>query len=225
MTCGQAATDDPHGNCPVFMGGAGLDHAQGAIIVLHGRGSRAEQILELAAALDPGSYAHLAPQATSESWYPNRFIAPIESNEPWLTSALDVVARTVATATVAGIPHERIVLLGFSQGACLALEYAARHARRWGGVIGLSGGLIGPDATPRDYPGSLDQTPVFLGCSDIDGHIPVQRVHESATVLRRLGAEVDKRIYPGMGHTIIRDEFEAGRALLSGVLERGQRDR
>lgn len=220
MMSGQAATDDPHGNCPVLRGGIRLDVAPGALVVLHGRGSSAEQILELAAALDPGSYAHLAPQATSGSWYPNRFIAPIESNEPWLTSALDVVARTVATATVAGIPHERIVLLGFSQGACLALEYAARHARRWGGVIGLSGGLIGPDTTPRDYPGSLDQTPVFLGCSDIDSHIPVERVYESARVLARLGAEVDKRIYPGMGHTVNRDEIDAGKALLSGVLAR-----
>ena len=187
------------------------------MVVLHGRGSKAEEILNLATALDPGGFAYLAPQAAANSWYPNRFIAPLTSNEPFLTSALGVVASTVATATVAGIGHERIVLLGFSQGACLALEYAARHARRWGAVVGLSGGLIGPDGTPREYPGDLNGTPVFLGCSDVDAHIPVGRVHETTEVLGNLGANVDERIYPGMGHTVIRDEIEAVRALLAEI--------
>ncbi len=208
---------DPHGDRPVVEAGMPLERATGAIVALHGRGSSAEDILGLAAALDPDGFTYLAPQAASHTWYPNPFTAPIPSNEPSLSSALRAVAATVARVTVGGIPHERIVLLGFSQGACLALEYAARHARRWGGVIVLSGGLIGPPGTPRDYPGSFAGTPIFLGCSDVDAHIPVERVHESAEVVRRMGANVDKRVYPGMGHTINQDEVEAVRALLSGI--------
>jgi predicted esterase len=130
---------------------------------------------------------------------------------------MDAVARAIAEAEEAGIPAERIVLLGFSQGACLATEFAARHARRYGGVAALSGGLIGPDGTPRDYPGSLDGTPVFLGCSDVDGHIPATRVRESAEVLRALGGAVDMRLYPGMGHTINEDEIAAVRAIMDAV--------
>lgn len=218
MTTEAIDRGDPHAGMPVHRGGLAIEDALGAIVVIHGRGSLAKEILDLAAAIDPGGFAYLAPQAAENSWYPNRFIAPLESNEPWLTSALDAVARTVALATVAGIDHERIVLMGFSQGACLSLEYAGRNARRWGAVVGLSGGLIGPDDAPRDYPADLEQTPVFLGCSDIDAHIPVERVHESATVLRRLGGDVDERIYPGMGHTINRDEMEVVRGMLAGVV-------
>ncbi|HEV2108218.1 MAG TPA: alpha/beta fold hydrolase [Thermomicrobiales bacterium] len=208
---------DPHGDQPVVKAGVPVERATGAIVALHGRGSSAEDILGLAAALDPGGFAYLAPQAAGHTWYPNRFTAPRSSNEPFLSSALGAVAATVARATVAGIPHERIVLLGFSQGACLAIEYAARHARRWGGVIVLSGGLIGPPGTPRDYPGSFAGTPIFLGCSDVDAHIPVERVHESAEVVQRMGGDVDKRIYPGMGHTVNQDEVEAVRALLACI--------
>lgn len=219
----QAGGQDPHAGQAVLQRGVPLDQATAAIVALHGRGSNAEDILGLTAALDPGGYAHLAPQAAGHTWYPNRFTAPLASNEPFLTSSLQVIASAVATATVAGIPHERIVLLGFSQGACLALEYVARHARRWGAAIGLSGGLIGPDETPRDYPGSLDGTPIFLGCSDVDPHIPLGRVEESADVLRRLGGDVDERIYAEMGHTVNRDEIEAVRAVLASVAGDGRR--
>ena len=148
----------------------------------------------------------------------NGSFAPIDQNEPGITSALGVVSRLIDGLQHEGVAPERIGLLGFSQGACLATEWAARNARRYGGVIGLSGGLIGPDGTPRDYAGSLDGTPVLLGCSDIDPHIPLARVHETAAVLRRLGGAVDARIYPGLGHTVNRDELEAARAMVNGVM-------
>jgi predicted esterase len=152
-------------------------------------------------------------------------MAPLDSNEPWLSSALATIGATLATLGDAGIGPERVLLLGFSQGACLALEYVARHARRYGGAVGLSGGLIGPDGTPRDYAGSLDGTPVFLGCSDIDGHIPEQRVHHSTEVLRRLGGVVTERIYPGMGHTVNQDEIDFVRAMVAdlGTGERSEK--
>lgn len=184
----------------------------------HGRGARAENILELARELPGSGFAYLAPQAAGETWYPKRFIAPIASNEPWLSSALAAVADVLAQVKAAGIPPERTMLLGFSQGACLALEFAARNARRYGGLVGLSGGLIGPDGAPRDYPGSLDGAPVFLGCSDVDFHVPKERVHETAAVLRRLGGEVTVRLYPDLGHAVNRDEIEFVREMMTTVL-------
>jgi predicted esterase len=188
------------------------------MVMLHGRGASAESILELAPALDADGFAYLAPQAAGGAWYPHPFLAPIESNEPWLTSALESVGEVVADIERAGIPAACIVLLGFSQGACLALEYAARNARRWGGVAGLSGGLIGPPGTPRDYAGSFVGTPVFLGCSDVDSHIPKARVEESADVFRRLNADVTTRLYTGMGHTINADEIAHVRTIMSSTL-------
>ncbi len=159
-------------------------------------------------------------------WYPYSFLTPIPQNEPWLTSALGVVGGLVQTLGEQGVPSERVVILGFSQGACLTLEFAARNARRYAAVIGLSGGLIGPPGTPRVYSGSLDGTPVFLGCSDVDPHIPVERVRESAAVLRTMKAIVDERIYRGMGHTVNDDEIAAVRALLRapglGQQQRGE---
>jgi predicted esterase len=143
-------------------------------------------------------------------------LAPIDRNEPGITSGLRVLASLVDEAAAQGVTSSRVVLMGFSQGACLSLEFAARHARRYAAVVGLSGGLIGPPGTPRDYKGSLDGTPVFLGCSDVDPHIPLERVHESADVLRRMGGQVDERIYPRMGHTVNRDELEAINSLLLG---------
>jgi predicted esterase len=139
----------------------------------------------------------------------------MQDNEPGLTSALGVLARLVERLTAQQIPPERIALLGFSQGACLSLEFAARHPQRYKAVVGLSGGLIGPPGTPRDYPGSFDGAPVFLGCSDVDAHIPLARVQESADVFRRMGAAVDERIYPGMGHTVNEDEIAAIQSLLA----------
>lgn len=206
-----------HQGQPVLQAGAALDEARGAMILLHGRGADAHDILSVAAELRVPDFAYLAPNAAGNAWYPNRFIAPIESNEPWLSSALERVGEVVDIVTAAGIPAEKIVLLGFSQGACLALEYAARNAQRYGGLAGLSGGLIGPMGMTFTYPGSLDSTPVLLGCSDVDFHIPVERVHESAEALGRLGGVVDKRIYPGMGHTINMDEIEAVRGMLAGI--------
>ena len=215
MTARPAPAADPHAGQPLLTAGAPLERAPAAVVMIHGRGASADDILALAEELDRPDLAYLAPQAAGNTWYPFRFLEPIARNEPYLSSALGVVGAVVARAGTAGIPPERVVLLGFSQGACLALEYAARHARRYGGVVGLSGGLIGPDGTPRDYPGSLAGTPVFLGCSDVDPHIPVERVHESAAVLRRLGGAVDARIYPGLGHTVNRDELAAVRELLA----------
>ena len=187
-----------------------------AVILVHGRGDSASGILGLADALDAPHVMWLAPQAAGHAWYPFPFLAPMERNEPGLSSGLAVIDGLVETLRGEGLPPERIVLMGFSQGACLAQEYAARHARRYHAVVGLSGGLIGPPGTPRDYPGSFEGTPVFLGCSDIDAHIPVERVHESADIFARMGAAVDKRIYPGMGHTVNAEELSAVQALLSG---------
>ena len=185
-------------------------------ILVHGRGASAEDILSLTHELRVKDVAYLAPQAAGATWYPYTFLAPIERNEPGITSGLDVLSSLVDEAGARGVEPNRVVLMGFSQGACLSLEFAARHARRYGAVIGLSGGLIGPPGTPRDYNGSLEGTPVFLGCSDVDPHIPLERVHETAEVFRRMGAEVDERIYPRMGHTVNRDELDAIDRLLNG---------
>ena len=205
----------PHQGLPLITAGKPLAEARGAMILIHGRGASAESILELAAYLPRPDLAWLAPQAADSTWYPYSFLAPLDKNEPYLSSALARVAEVVALAEAAGLPPERIFLGGFSQGACLASEFVARNARRYGGLIVFSGGLIGPDDTPRDYAGSLSGMPVFIGCSDVDPHIPVGRVHETAAVLARMGAAVDSRIYPRMGHTINQDEMDAAAALLA----------
>jgi predicted esterase len=204
----------PHAGQPVLSWGASMTEAKAAMIMVHGRGASADDILELAPGLQAPAFAYLAPQAAGHTWYPNRFLAPIESNEPGISSALSVLAALEAQALEAGIPPEAVFFLGFSQGACLVLEYAARNARRFGGIIGLSGGLIGPESTPRDYPGSLHGTPVFMGCSDVDPHIPKERFLLSADVLTRLGASVTARLYPNMGHTVNEDEMDAARSML-----------
>ncbi|MCD6057655.1 MAG: Phospholipase/Carboxylesterase [Thermomicrobiales bacterium] len=204
----------PHGGQRVLLGGAALESAKGGLIAIHGRGAGAEDIIALAREVAPPGVTILAPQAAGNTWYPYRFLEPTERNEPYLSSALRIVAELIAQLGDQGIPSERVALLGFSQGACLALEAAARNARRYAGVIGFSGGLIGPPGTSFDFPGSLDRTPVFLGCSDVDPHIPKERVEESAAALERLGAAVDVRLYPGMGHTVNRDELEAARSIL-----------
>ncbi|HBL26544.1 MAG TPA: phospholipase [Acidobacteria bacterium] len=185
--------------------------------MLHGRGATAESILTLAEELGRPDLAYLAPQAPRFTWYPYSFLAPLDQNEPHLSAALQTVDDLLAEIAAAGIPPERTVLLGFSQGACLSLEYAARHAQILGGVVALSGGLIGPPGTPRDCAGSFAGTPVFLGCSDRDPHIPEPRVHESAEVFRRMGARVTERIYPGLGHTVNEDELAWVRDLLGAL--------
>lgn len=186
------------------------------MILIHGRGAGAADILTIADEVILPGVAYLAPQAASSVWYPNPFTAPFEANEPYLSSALEVVSTLLARVERT-VPAERVVLLGFSQGACLTLEFAARHARRYGGVVGLSGGLIGPDGTPRDYPGAFQRTPVFLGCSDVDPYIPKERVIETGQVLERMGADVTVRLYPSMAHTVNVDEIEAVRKIVSAI--------
>ena len=213
-------SDDPHRGSEEVWFGPGLEEAESAVVLIHGRGDSAQGILALAPELKAPQTAFLAPQAVGFSWYPYSFLSEFELNEPWLSSALDRVEVAV-TAVATVIPEERVVLMGFSQGACLALEFAARNTRPYGGVVAFSGGLIGPDGTPRDYPGSLKGSPVFLGCSDVDMHIPVGRVHESAQVFYGLGGEVDKRIYPGMGHTINAEEIAWASKLLTSFSAEG----
>jgi len=211
----------PHLGERVLAAGRPLGQAKAAMILIHGRGATAEDILSLGRELGRPDLAYLAPQATGHTWYPYSFMAPMEKNEPGLSSGLALIGHLIARLEAEGIPPESTVLLGFSQGACLSLEYAARNARRFGGrfggVVGLSGGLIGPPETPRDYSGSFDGTPVFLGCSDRDPHIPLQRVKETTEVLTRMGATVTERIYPAMGHTVNEDELERVRALVAGL--------
>lgn len=202
----------PGGRGLTFTGNQGT--AQVAVLALHGRGSSARGILGLAGALGTDGILYAAPEAAGNVWYPHSFLEPLARNEPYLSEALRSVGDALADLERTGFPFENIVLLGFSQGACLALEFAARNARRYGGVVAFSGALIGPDGTPRDYPGSLAGTPVFLGCSDTDGHIPKARVLEAAAVMDRLGGAVDAHLYPGMGHTVNDEELEAARALI-----------
>jgi predicted esterase len=220
MTILRGLLDDisgPHRDQPVLAAGAPLDQAAAAVILLHGRGSSADDIVHLGEAIGVERAAYLAPQAAGHTWYPRPFLAPIPENEPALSSALAVIESLLKYLGSAGMPIERTAIGGFSQGACLSTEFAARHARRYGGVIALSGGLIGPPGTPRDYSGSLDATPIFIGCSDIDPHIPLARVDETAAVFTGLGGLVVKRIYPGMGHAINADEIGYVRNLLATI--------
>jgi len=200
----------------ILQAGEPLAKARAAMILVHGRGASAEDILTIASEVQSPRFAYLAPQAANNAWYPYPFTAPIESNEPYLSAALNMLASLVERVEET-VPVSRLVLLGFSQGACLATEFAARNARRYGGIVGLSGGLIGPDGTPRDYPGDFDGTPVFLGCSDVDPHIPKERVLETAEVFKRMGASVTARLYPGMAHTVSLEEIAEVRALVSAI--------
>ncbi|HSF80867.1 MAG TPA: dienelactone hydrolase family protein [Anaerolineales bacterium] len=209
----------PHQNAMLIATGRPVSEAQAAMLMLHGRGASAEDILSLSQMLELPGFAYIAPQAYGYTWYPYRFLAPLEANQPFLSSGLTLIATILADLEGQGLPPERVILLGFSQGACLALEYAARHARRYGGVAGLSGGLIGPPGTSWDYPGSLEGTPVFLGCSDSDAHIPKERVLETAQILDLRGATVTSRLYPGMGHTINQEEIDHLQAMGSALLQ------
>jgi len=204
----------------VLATGAPLERARAAVVMVHGRGGTPEDILGLAQEFGQSDIAYLAPQADGHTWYPYSFLAPMPQNEPHLTNALATVDAVVKQLGAQGFASERVGLIGFSQGGCLALEYAARNATRYAAVAGLSAGLIGPPGTPRDYAGTFDGTPVFLGCSDIDSHIPLERVHESRDVLSRMGASVTERIYPRMGHTINADEVAAVTQMLAAIPER-----
>lgn len=189
-------------------------NATRALVMIHGRGASAEDILSLSENLNVENYLLAAPQATGNSWYPKSFLAPQKENEPWLSSALDLVNMTVQAIIARGIAAENICFLGFSQGACLTLEYVARNAKRYGGVIAFTGGLIGDQINKTLYKGDFDKTPVFFGSSDPDMHVPVERVHASAETFVQMGADVTEKVYPQMGHTINQDEINKANTLI-----------
>jgi len=212
--------NDPHGAQPVRGAGAPVAGAAAVMILFHGRGASAGDILSLSEHFAVDNVAYLAPEAAGHSWYPFSFLAPAVQNEPYLTSALGLVDTIIRSVEAEGVPAERIVLFGFSQGACVAAEYAARHARRYGGVVALTGGLIGAELRRENYRGDFAGTPALIGCSDVDPHIPLARVRETTAVMKSLGAAVDERIYPGLGHTVNADEVARVRAVLELVARR-----
>ncbi len=218
MTKRSDLVQGPHHGQPVRVAGEPIGIAQAAMLMVHGRGASADDILTLTDQLAQPGFAYFAPQAAENTWYPNRFLVPLPENEPWLSSALTFVGDVYAEIVKVGIPPERVMLLGFSQGACLTLEYAARNAQRYGGIVGLSGALIGPDDTPRDYKGSLAGTPVFLGCSDVDFHVPKERVDQTAGVLRKLGGQVTERLYPNLDHSVNQDEIDFVRSMMQSLI-------
>lgn len=209
-----------HEDQQLLTAGVPLEEADMAMIMVHGRGATARDILSLADNFASEGVAYLAPQAAHNTWYPYSFLAPVTQNEPFLTSALATLESIVERVADAGIAADKTLMLGFSQGACLMTEYAVRNPRPYGALIAFSGGLIGPPGTPRNYDGSLNGAPAFLGCSDVDPHIPVERVNETEDVLRRMGADVTKRLYPGMGHLVNEDEIAYAQALLDAVAGR-----
>ena len=211
----------PHQGQPVLREGAEPGSARAAMIMIHGRNAGPRNILELAGPLRQSGVAFLAPSAAGGTWYPFSFLSETERNQPGIDSGLAAIRELVEATVQEGVPRSRIMLLGFSQGACLAGQFVVQHGERLGGLAMLSGGLIGPPGTEWKYPTLLREMPVFLGCSDIDAHIPSDRVAESAEVFRRMGAVVTMRIYPGMGHQVIDDELEAVREMMKTV--RGER--
>ena len=209
--------DDPHGDQPVATTGADLADASAAVVCAHGRGATAQSMLQITQQFGFDDVASLAPQAAGRTWYPNPFTAPTDSNQPGLSSGLARVGALVDRAAEA-VGREHVVVLGFSQGACLSSEYVARNPARYGGLVVFSGGLIGPTVAAADYDGDanepLDDTPVFLGCDRNDPHIALERVHESTAVLDALGGDVDERIYDGIGHGVVEDELDAATAIV-----------
>ncbi|MEW6194250.1 MAG: dienelactone hydrolase family protein [Bacteroidota bacterium] len=212
-----ASIVSPHQNQPVLHRGSKLEDANGVMVMVHGRGATAESILSLADEFKVEGITYLAPQAKGNTWYPYSFLSPIEMNEPGITSGLKKIDSIINDVLEKGFASEKIFLLGFSQGACLDLEYTVRNPKKFGGVFGLSGGLIGPPGAPRNYTGDFKGTEIFLGCSDIDPHIPLERVDETESVFKSMNANVTKQIYKGMGHTINRDEIDFITAKLSAT--------
>jgi phospholipase/carboxylesterase len=217
MTIDRTQGSGPHSGQRILTAGAPVAGARGAVITLHGRGASADDIIGLSDHLGQDDIAYFAPQAAGSVWYPQRFMEPRALNEPWLGSALGIVHSLVDDIMGAGIPRERIVLLGFSQGACLALEAVARKPGLYGGAVGLSGGLIGAEREMWDGSGDLAGTPVLLGCAERDGHIPLARVEETAARFAKAGAMVTKRIYQGSAHGVNADEVELTTAMLTAL--------
>ena len=207
----------PHQSGVVATHGSPPKGARGAMIMIHGRGASATSILSLAHELARPDFHYVAPQADGNTWYPYSFLVSKERNEPGISSGLQRIYDLLQDLQKSGINSEKTILLGFSQGACLVTEFAARHPGLYGGVIGLSGGLIGPEIDPENYTGDMKQTPVFLGCSNVDPHIPKERVDETESVFKDLKADTDKRIYQGMGHTVNEDEIKAIRDIMATV--------
>jgi len=215
-------TDGPHQGQQLVTAGTPLDEADAALVLVHGRGATARSIVQMGQEVHREGIALLAPQAARNTWYPNSFLAPVERNEPGRTSGLQAVGDAVERAVEAGIDRERILLLGFSQGACLASEYVARNPRRYGGLVALSGGLIGETVDPTSYEGDIERTPVFIGCSDVDPHIPLERVKETSEAFELPHGDVDERIYEGMGHGVNEDEMDAVSDLVAGLVGEGR---
>lgn len=212
--------EGPHAGQPILTAGAPSGAANAAMVLLHGRGATANGILDLGDELDRSGVAFVAPQAARSRWYPYSFLAPIEQNQPHLDSALRAVSDAVEVAVDAGVPREKVVVLGFSQGGCLGSEWAVRNPARYGGVVALSGGLVGPQGTTWPEDGSFDGTPAFFGCDEEDPHVPAWRVEESAAAFRERGADVTERLYEGVGHRVTDDEVAWVRSLLDGLLNR-----
>ena len=209
----------PHQGKPVSKAGASPEEAEAAMILVHGRGASADSMLLFADEFNRDYIHYRAIQADRHTWYPNSFLAPMEQNQPGISSGLQAIYDEIRSLNSSGITTEKIVLLGFSQGACLSSDFAARHPQRYGGVVALSGGLIGPEVDPKNYNGSFEGTPVFMGCSDYDPHIPKERVHKTANILESLDAKVTKKIYPGMGHTVNEDEIEHVKQMLDNLVK------
>lgn len=209
----------PHQGKPVSRAGAAPDKAKAAMILVHGRGASADSMLLFAEEFENNNIHYRAIQADRHTWYPNSFLAPREQNQPGISSGLQAIYDEIKTLNEVGITTGKIILLGFSQGACLSSEYAARHPKRFGGLAILSGGLIGPEVSLDNYSGSFEGTPVFMGCSDYDPHIPQERVHDTAKILEALGADVTKKIYPGMGHTVNEDEIAQIKQMIDNIID------
>lgn len=200
--------------------GQSLETASKVLIMMHGRGGSAEDILGLSDHLQVKDFAIVAPKATNNTWYPYSFLMPPQQNEPWLSSALQVIKEIINDLVAKGVTQELIYFLGFSQGACLTLEFVTRNATRFGGVVALTGGLIGDKIYEQNYAGNFDGTKIFIGTSDPDPHVPVQRVHDSELILRKLNAAVTVKVYKGMGHTINQDELDAANIILTSAEKR-----
>jgi phospholipase/carboxylesterase len=210
--------NDPHRDQPVRSLGATLNQAAAAVILLHGRGASAEDILGLAGEMYDERVAYVAPQAAGHRWYPSSFMAPIEENEPWLSSALAKVAAIVQSAVDAGVSHDHILICGFSQGACLGTEFVARHPARYGALVAFTGGLIGPPDADLRHPGNLAGMPALFSSGDPDPHVPWSRVLESAQQFTAMGAEVRTQRHAGRPHTVLPQEINSARELLVKIL-------